>query len=156
MSEHSNRKKLLQESLLLSRKDWLELVLALYAQRASAQGYSRTFELGDWNQLTCHAYVSREAQAQLAGQGFTTNTELGPIYKSWYEREKKRVRELFVRDERLEPIADLVDTMMMDVYRGYGDAAEMVCRMSVEGFSWSHERTTAFKAPIDPNAAKKG
>lgn len=156
MSEHSNRKKLLQESLLLSRKDWLELTLALYAQRASAQGYARTFELGDWNQLTCHAYVSREAQTQLAGQGFTTNTELGPIYKSWYEREKKRVRELFVRDERLEPVADLVDTMMMDVYRGYGDAAEMVCRMSVEGFSWSHERTTAFKAPIDPNAAKKG
>ena len=44
MSEHSNRKKLLQESLLLSRKDWLELALALYAQRASAQGYTRTFE----------------------------------------------------------------------------------------------------------------
>jgi hypothetical protein len=156
MSEHSNRKKLLQESLLLSRKDWLELALALYASRASAQGYARTFELGDWNQLTCHAYVSAAAQAQLAGQGFTTNTELGPIYKSWYEREKKRVRELIARDERLEPLADLADTMMMDVYRGYGDSAEMVCRMSVEGFSWSHERTTAFKAPVDPSAAKKG
>jgi hypothetical protein len=156
MSEHSNRKKLLQESLLLTRKDWLELALALYAQRASAQGYARNFELGDWNQLTCHAYVSRETQAQLAGQGFTTNTELGPIYKSWYEREKKRVRELIARDERLEALVDLADTMMMDVHRGYGDAAELVCRMSTEGFSWSHDRTTAFKAPIDPTTVKKG
>ena len=80
MSEHSNRKRLLQESLLLARKDWLELALALYAQRASAQGYTRTFELGDWNQLNCHVYISRDAQAQLAGQGFSSNTELGPIF----------------------------------------------------------------------------
>jgi hypothetical protein len=156
MSEHSNRKKLLQESLLLSRKDWLELALALYAQRASAQGYTRTFELGDWNQLNCQVYMSAATQQQLQGQGFSGNDQLGPIFRSWYEREKKRVRELLTDDERLAPLADLADGMMMDVYRGYGDAAEMICRISAEGFSWSHERTTAFKAPVDPSAAKKG
>jgi len=152
MSEHSERKKLLQEPLLLSRRDWLELALALYAQRASAQGYARTFELGDWNQLICHAYVGQDAYAQLKGQ----NENLGPVLRSWYDREKKRVRELMTRDERLAPAAELAETLMMDVYRGYGDAAEMVCRISAEGFSWTHERTTAFKAPVDPAAAKKG
>lgn len=156
MSEHSDRKRLLNESMLLTRREWLELALALYAQRASAQGYARTFELGDWNQLNCHAYVSLATQQQMQGQGFTGNDQLGPIYRSWYEREKKRVRELLVDDERLAPLADLVDTMMFDVYRGYGDAAEMVCRISAEGFSWTHERTTAFKVPVDPSAAKKG
>jgi len=152
MSDHSNRKKLLQESVLPSRKDWLELALALYAQRASAQGYARTFELGDWNQLTCHVYMNQEAHARLVGQG----DQLGPVFRGWYDRERKRVRELMARDERLEPLADLADTMMMDVYRGYGDAAEMVCRISEEGFSWSHERTTTFTAPINPAAPKKG
>lgn len=152
MSEHANRKKLLQESLLLSRKDWLELALALYAQRASATGYTRHFELGDWNQLTCHTYIAQDAYAQLKGQA----DNLGPMFRSWYDREKKRVRELLTRDERLEPIADLVETLMMDIHRGYGDSAEMVCRISAEGFSWTHERTTAFTAPINPGAAKKG
>jgi len=156
MSEHSERKRLLGESMLMSRAEWLEVSLALYAQRASAQGYARTFELGDWNQLSCHYYISRESQQQLAGQGITGNDKLGPMYRSWYDREKKRVRELLTRDERLAPLVDLVDTMMMDIYRGYGDSAEMVCRISAEGFSWSHERTTAFKAPVDPSAAKKG
>lgn len=156
MSEHSDRKKLLGESLLLSRRDWLEVALTLYAYRASAQGYARSFELGDWNQLICHCYLSRETQQQLEGQGQTGNEKLGPLYRSWYDREKKRVKELITRDERLAPLADLADTMMMDIYRGYGDAAEMVCRISAEGFSWSHERTTAFKAPVDPSAAKKG
>ena len=156
MSEHSDRKKLLGESMLLARQDWLELKLALYAQRASAQGYARNFELGDWNQLNCHAYVSLAAQQQLQGQGFSSNDQLGPIYRSWYEREKKRVRELLADDERLASLAILADTMMFDVYRGYGDAAEMVCRISAEGFSWTHERTTAFTAPIDPSGAKKG
>lgn len=151
MSEHSNRKKLLQESMLLSRREWLELTLALYAQRASAQGYARTFEMGDWNQLICHAYISQDVYAQLKGQA----DNLGPVFRSWYDREKKRVKEILVRDERLEPVADLTETLMMDIYRGYGDHAEMVCRISAEGFSWSHERTTAFKAPVDPTAAKK-
>lgn len=154
MSEHSNRKRLLGESLLLSRSDWLEVQLALYAQRASAQGYARTFELGDWNQLICHCYISRESQQQLAGQGLTGNDKLGPMFRSWYDREKKRVKELLSRDERLAPLADLADTMMMDVYRGYGDSAEMVCRISSEGFSWTHERTTTFV--VDPSQAKKG
>jgi len=152
MSEHSNRKRLLQESMLLTRRDWLELVLALYAQRSGAQGTTRTFELGDWNQLTCHYYVSEQTYAQLKGQG----DNLGPVLRSLCDRERKRVRELIQRDERLEPLVELADNMMMDVYRGYGEKAEMVCRISNEGFSWSHERTTAFTAPIDPSQAKKG
>lgn len=155
MSEHSDRKKLLGESLLLSRRDWLEVALTLYAYRASAQGYARSFELGDWNQLICHCYLSRESQQQLAGQGITGNDKLGPMFRSWYEREKKRVREMMTRDERLEPLASLADTMMMDIYRGYGDAAEMVCRISAEGFSWSHERDAASMKPVDPQAPKK-
>ena len=155
MSEHSERKKLLGESLLLARRDWLDIALALYAARASAQGYARTFELGDWNQLICHCYISRETQQHLQGQGITKKEQLEKLYKGWYEREKKRVKELIGRDERLEPLADLADTLMMDIYRGYGDAAEMVCRISAEGFSWSHERTAAFMAPVDPQAPKK-
>ena len=154
MSEHSERKKLLGESLLLSRSDWLIVSLALYAQRASSQGYARTFELGDWNQLTCHCYVTAASLAQLIGQG-AGQDQMGPLFRGWYDREKKRVRELMTRDERLTPIADLADSLMMDVYRGYGDAAEMICRISAEGFSWSHERTSTFTAPINPQAPKK-
>jgi hypothetical protein len=151
MSEHGNRKKLLQESVLPTRKDWLEVVLALYAQRASSQGYARTFELGDWNQLTCHVYLTQEAHSRMVGQG----EQLGPVFRSLYDRERKRVRELLAKDERLDQVADLADRMMMDVHRGYGDSAEMICRISEEGFSWSHERTSAFMAPVDPGQAKK-
>jgi hypothetical protein len=136
MSEpNPGRKVLLSEAVPVSRRDWLELTLALHALRTSGQDWVRSYEVGANGALICRCYSG--LPARLRTERVSLQDQYDKHYKGWYETEKRRVRDLLSRDARLMELANLADSMMMDVYDGYGEASAMLCRLSVEGVGWS-------------------